>query len=249
MTYLKNLRLQVTPASLLAVALFVCCVVLPTALHAGTISGTIKDRSGAVVTEARIEISGEGLIQPVQITSDAMGKFTSPDLKAGKYIVRVTHEGFESQEKTIDVHESVALDLTLEIPRQETQVEVSAKALANSDPVYKELRAVGLGQTFRLDDFTLNADAATFHFQKGTLTWIRPVENVVTGAVFVGEGHFHLKAVTKLDANEINRRTGNEEVDEDFTEVVFRFTRKRTCQIHGEPRGFGRAIGRSRIDL
>jgi hypothetical protein len=77
----------------------------------------------------------------------------------------------------------------------------------------------------------LNADAATFHFQKGTLTWIRPVENVVTGAVFVGEGHFHLKAVTKLDANEINRRTGNEEVDEDFTEVVFRFTRSERAKF------------------
>ncbi len=99
-----------------------------------------------------------------------------------------------------------------------------ALAFANSDPVYRQLRAVGFGETFRFDNFTLNYDVATFQFQKGTLTWLSPVEGVVTGAIFIGEGHFHLKAVSKLDAHEISRRTGAEEVDEDFTDIVFRFT-------------------------
>jgi hypothetical protein len=50
------------------------------------------------------------------------------------------------------------------------------------------------------------------------------VNGVVTGAVFIGEGHFDLKPVTSLDARELKRRTGAGEVSEDFTEVVFRFT-------------------------
>jgi Peptidase family M1 domain/Carboxypeptidase regulatory-like domain len=233
---LKHLYLRVTPAAWLAIAFFLSLVALPGGLQAGTISGTIKDPSGAVVAGARIEIAGENLIQPVQITSDATGKFTSPELKAGKYVVRVSHEGFELLERAVDLQDSVQLEMALAIPRQEAQVEVQAKGLANSDPVYKELRGIGLGETFRLDNFTLNTDVGTFHFDKGTLTWLRPVENVVTGAVFAGEGHFHLKAVTQLDANEIKRRTGNEEVDEDFTEVIFRFTR-------GERTKFQAAVG------
>jgi hypothetical protein len=77
----------------------------------------------------------------------------------------------------------------------------------------------------------LNVDVGTFQFQKGTLTWLSPVEGVVTGAIFVGEGHFHLKALTKIDTREINRRTGSPEVDEDFTDVVFRFTGEQRMRL------------------
>jgi hypothetical protein len=66
---------------------------------------------------------------------------------------------------------------------------------------------------------------ATYQFQKGTITLLSPVNGVVSGAIFVGEGHFHLKPVLSLDAKELNRRTGAIEFDEDFTSVVFRFTR------------------------
>ena len=46
----------------------------------------------------------------------------------------------------------------------------------------------------------------------------------VTGAIFVGAGHFHLKPATDLDEREIERRVGSKQVDEDFSEIVFRFT-------------------------
>ena len=81
-----------------------------------------------------------------------------------------------------------------------------------------------MGQTYRLDNFTLNEDVATFRFEKGTLTLLSPVNGIVTGAVFVGEGRFNLKPVTRLDAREIERRIGTTEVSEEFTEMVFRFT-------------------------
>jgi hypothetical protein len=179
-----------------------------------------------VIAEARVEITGVDLVQPLVLSSDSLGKFASPDLKPGKYVVRVTRDGFEVLEKTVDLSESVELQLTLEIARQQTNISVPGQALAfaNSDPVYKQLREIGFGETFQFDNFTLNYDTATFQFQKGTLTLLSPVEGVVTGAVFVGEGHFNLKAVTGLDAHELNRRAGAAEVDEDFSEIVFRFT-------------------------
>ncbi len=202
------------------------CMAIPISLHAGTISGTVKDPSGAVIAGARIEITGAQLTGPVVLSSDGLGRFTSPELKPGAYSVSVSRDGFEPLGKTVDLQASVDLPLTLAIAQQKTTVAVSEKALAftNSDPAYRQLRDVGLGRTFRFDNFTLVVDVGTFTFRKGTLTFLNPVDGNVTGAVFIGDGHFNLKAVSPLDAHELQRRTGNEEFDEDFTSVVFRFT-------------------------
>jgi hypothetical protein len=200
---------------------------LPGSLRASTISGIVKDPSGAVIAGAQIEITGGGLAQPIELTSDGLGQFVSPDLTPGKYVVRVSREGFDTGEKEVDLTTSnIELQLTLAIARQQTNIQVPGQALsfANSDPVYRQLRGIGLGRTFRFDKFTVDCDVANFEFHEGTLTWLSPVEGIVTGAIFVGEGHFHLKAVTNIDSHEIKRRTGADEVDEDFTEVVFRFT-------------------------
>lgn len=209
-------------------ALLVLALATPVLLHAATISGTVTDPSGAVIADARIEITGGDLAQAVVLSTDALGQFASADLRPGKYVVRVKRDGFETLEQTVDLTASIELQLTLTIAKQQTNISVPGIALdyANSDPVYRKLRDIGLGATFRLDNFTLAYDVGIFHFEKGTLTWLSPVEGMVTGAVFVGEGHFHLKPVIPMDAHEINRRIGADEVDEDFSAVVFRFTRE-----------------------
>jgi len=213
--------------------LILVCLMSSVLLHAETISGVVLDPAGAVIVGAHIEITGGELTQPIVISSNARGEFASPDLKPGSYSVRVTSTGFEQLVKTVDLQGTVELQLKLAIAKQHEEVTVVTKgrAYANADPVYKQLRNVGLGETFRLDDFTVRMDAATFHFQKGTLTLLNPVNGVVTGAIYIGEGHLNLKPVTLLDATELKRRSGTEEVDEDFSEVVFRFT-------GGEPKKF-----------
>ncbi|HET9166417.1 MAG TPA: carboxypeptidase regulatory-like domain-containing protein [Candidatus Angelobacter sp.] len=207
-------------------ALVLLCLACPMLLHAETISGTVLDPSGAVIVGARIEISGGELSQPIVFSSDAKGRFVSPDLKPGNYSLRVTHEGFEPLAKTVDLHGTAELELKLAVATQHEEVVVSGKGrpYANSDPIYRQLRNIGLGDTFRIEDFTLHFDTGTFHLQKGTLTLLNPVSGTVTGAIFIGEGHFNLKAVTVLDGAELKRRSGSTEVDDDFTEVVFRFT-------------------------
>ncbi len=208
------------------VAVLLLWLMGPAWLHSQTISGTIQDSTGAVIAGARIEISGGDLVQPVVLSSDALGKFASPDLKPGIYSVRVTSDGFEPLIKSVDLQRPLQLQLTLSVAQEKISISVAGKSLAfaNSDAVYRQLRDIGLGKTFRFDNFTLTWDAATFQFQKGTLTFLSPVSGVVTGAIFVGEAHFNLKPVIPLDARELKRRTGADEVNEDFTEAVFRFT-------------------------
>jgi len=210
---------------LLEVAFVLLWFMGPPLLHSETISGTIQDPSGAVIAGARIEITGQNLAEPVVLSSDSVGNFASPQLKPGTYSVRVTRDGFEPLIKSVDLQGSVQLQLALTIAKPSVSISVAGKsiAFANSDPVYRQLREIGLGQTFRFENYTLIWDAATFQFQKGTLTFLSPVDGISTGAIFIGEGHFSLKPVTPLDARELNRRTGAAEVNEDFTEVVFRF--------------------------
>jgi hypothetical protein len=227
---------------LMKMALLLLSLTTPTLLLAETISGTIQDPSGAVVTGARIEITGGDLAQPIVLSSDAVGKFASPELKPGTYSVRVLRDGFEPLVKTVDLQRAVQLQLTLAVAQAQVSITVSGKnlAFANSDPLYRHLRDVGLGQTYRFDNYTLNWDTATFQFQKGTLTVLNPVDGVETGAIFIGEGHFNLKPVLPLDARELSRRTGAAEADEDLAEVVFRFTREAWAKFLP---GLGEQIG------
>ncbi|MDT8070818.1 MAG: M1 family aminopeptidase [Terriglobia bacterium] len=205
---------------------FLIFLLSATWLHAATISGTVKDPKGAVIVGAKVEISGGDLAQPILLTTDAVGHFVSPDLKPGKYTVRVTQPGFEPREEAVDANAASELHLTLAIATKETKLSITGApgTYANSDPVYRKLREIGLGQSFQVKNFNLNVDAGSFHLEQGTLTFLAPVNGISTGAVFVGEGHFTLKPVTILDTHELNRRIGADQLDEDFTDVVIRFT-------------------------
>src|SRR5205809_964564 len=199
---------------------------LTTPLRADTISGTVKDPSGAVVAGARIEISGSALAEPLVLTSDDTGKFVAANLSAGKYSVRVAKEGFDELLTTVDLHGTADLPTSLTITPQQTSVTVNEKssAFANSDPVYRQLRNNGLGDTFRCENFTLPIDVGTFELKSGTITFLATVNKSQTGAIFVGQGHFTLKPYATVDTNEMVRRAGGPTAEEDFTEAVFRFS-------------------------
>jgi hypothetical protein len=223
---IKNLWSCPSYVSLLKAVLFLFCF-LATPLYCETISGTVVDPSGALVVGAKIEITGGDLTQAILLSSDELGKFASPDLKPATYSLRVMRDGFEVLVETIDLRGGPAqVKLKLSIANAKENIVVTAKHMefANSDPLYRQLRNIGLGKTFRIVNFTAQLDVADVHFDKGTLTFLEPVNGIVTGAIFIGEGHFNLKPVTAVDTLELKRRTGTAEADEDFTEAVFRFT-------------------------
>jgi hypothetical protein len=195
-------------------------------LRADAITGTVKDPSGAVVVNARIEISGNNLPQPVILMSDVSGNFSAPNLSAGKYSIRVAKEGFEELVTAVDLHDTLNVDLKLTIAAQQTSVNVTEKStgLANSDPAYRQLRDDGLGKTYHCEKFTLTLDVGTFELKSGTITLLNSVNNFQTGAIFVGQGHFTLKPISRVDTQEMIRRSGGPTAEEDFSEIVFRFT-------------------------
>jgi len=186
------------------------------AAYGTTISGTVHDPSGAVIPNAKVEISGGTLPQPITVSTDAVGKFVSPDLRPGTYTVRITRDGFQPLSTSVELAAVAAeLNLTLTVAGEKVSISVPSKQMefANSDPFYRQLRDIGSGQTYRFDNVTVQVDAGTFKFDKGTLKVLNPVNGIVTGMIFIGDGHFHLKPVTALDEREILRRIKSEEIE------------------------------------
>ena len=205
---------------------FLISLFFPACLQAATLSGTLKDSTGAVIVGGKVEIHGSNLLQPITASSDGAGHFSIADLKPGTYSLRVTSTGFEPLERAVDLkEENVNLELELSLPVAKEQVTVpgSYAQFANSDALYRKLRTGGLGVSFNVEGFTFKIDSATFELKRGTISFLEPVNGIVTGAVFVGEGHFTLKPITRLAQAEIHRRLKTDQVDEDFTEVVFRY--------------------------
>ncbi len=227
----RSRRLQILYGAILTLL----CLAVATQLLADTISGTVKDPSGAVVVDARVEITGGSLTQPIILTSDDSGKFAAPNLTPGKYVVRVAKTGFDELVTTVDLKGVADLPLNLTIAAQQTSVTVTEKntAFANSDAVYRQLRDIGLSETFVCENFTLTMDVGTFQLKSGTITLLSPVNRLITGAIFVGHGHFTLKPIDQINTREMIRRTGNPTAEEDFTEVVFRFTGNQYPQFAG----------------
>jgi len=216
--------------------LFSTFVFFSSSLWASTISGTVKDSTGAVVPKAQVEIRGASLEQPVIVTSDAAGHFASPDLKPGSYFVRVVAQGFEPLERKFELGESPqAMDFALAVAVVKQEVTVAGKSarFANTDSTYVALRNVGLESAFQVQDFTVKCDAATFQLAQGTIVFLAPVNGVVTGAVYVGTGHLHLNPPHRIARAELMRRVKAEELDEDFTEIVFRYAGRYTRALLG----------------
>ncbi|HVO57019.1 MAG TPA: M1 family aminopeptidase [Dongiaceae bacterium] len=195
-------------------------------LLADTLSGVIKDPSGAVVAGARVEISGSGLAQPLVLSSDAAGEFRAPNLTAGSYSIQITKEGFDALTLTVQVQGTAEVQASLKIAEVQTNIQVNEKssAFANSDAVYRQLRDVTPGRTYNVENVTLTFDVGTFELKSGTATFLNLINHFETGVIFIGKGKFTLKPTTRLDGKELERRCGSSTFEEDVREVIFRFS-------------------------
>lgn len=118
---------------ILALVLFAfsVAVVANSQTSRGTINGTVEDKSGAVVPEATVSIEQKetGLSRSVPTTSS--GAFSFGDLPIGRYVVTVSHGGFQSQkieDVDVQVGRITTLAITLNLAQQEQSVEVQASA-------------------------------------------------------------------------------------------------------------------------
>jgi hypothetical protein len=96
---------------------------------------------------------------------------------------------------------------------------------ANTDGVYLALRSsLPTGDGVQVKDFTLNRQGGVFHFAQGNFFFYAPVNGKVTGAVFVGTGHFDLAPHETREQHSLALLTKSGVMAQDFTTLVMRFT-------------------------
>jgi len=102
----------------------------------GGISGLVTDSTGALIPGATITLSGPDTTERT-IISDGLGQYTFQQLSPGRYMMRVSANGFSDRTGiAFDVSEgrSISQDIQLEIAVVEQRVEVLADSVVDVDP-------------------------------------------------------------------------------------------------------------------
>ena len=95
---------------------------------ASSLSGTIKDPTGAVVSKAVVTLTADKTSTKRSALSNEAGVYTFADITPGSYSVEASAEGFSVFGSKVTIESSSAtLDIALELAQQTGQVSVEAK--------------------------------------------------------------------------------------------------------------------------
>jgi len=97
----------------------------------GSIVGTVKDPSGAVVPNASVTVTDVEHGQTFQSTTNADGEFVASPLRIGRYTISVQQAGFKkavSVPVNLDVQQRVAVNIVLQVGQISESVVVSSTA-------------------------------------------------------------------------------------------------------------------------
>jgi len=115
-------------------ALAVVCYLMPRPLAAqavtGTILGTVKDATGAVVPTAKLTLTQPATGQVRTVTADAHGDFVAPSLPTGTWSLTAEMAGFKTVTLGnihLGVDQKVRIDVSLELGDMTEAIEISAE--------------------------------------------------------------------------------------------------------------------------
>ncbi len=129
----QNLRKPSLLVSLLGSTLFFASLSLAQSQIMGTISGTVTDKSGATIPDAKITITNKATGQSQNATTNTAGYYVVTNLTPGTYDVIAAKEGFERCAETgvrLDPAASMQLACTMQVGQITQTVEVQAQAIA-----------------------------------------------------------------------------------------------------------------------
>ena len=96
-----------------------------------TISGTVTDQSGGVVTNAEVSIKNTATADTRTVSTNANGIYSAPNLQPGSYSVTFMAPGFATAVQsgiTLTVGGAQTLNLTMQVGQSTQTVEVTAEA-------------------------------------------------------------------------------------------------------------------------
>ena len=120
------------PRTHLILALALLSGSLAMAAVTGSIKGTLKDPSGAVITQATVTVTNQAQGIRTKTTTNENGVYTFPSLTVGRYDLHFEAPGFQPQDKTgvrIDIDSALTEDATLELAQRAEEVTVAESAV------------------------------------------------------------------------------------------------------------------------
>jgi Carboxypeptidase regulatory-like domain/TonB dependent receptor-like, beta-barrel len=114
-----------------ALSLLVLIIPVMAQVPTGTIRGTVKDSSGAIVAGATITVRNEDTNQTRVVTSGVDGTYYVPSLLVGHYDVQAERSGFQTATTTgivLNVSDNLAVNFTLELGATQQRVVVTGEA-------------------------------------------------------------------------------------------------------------------------
>jgi hypothetical protein len=99
----------------------------------GSLSGTVTDKTGSVISGATVKITSQGTGLTREVKTDGSGHYLAPLLPVAFYTIRVESQGFRTTEQKdirLQVDEQREIDFTLNPASVSSTVEVSATEVA-----------------------------------------------------------------------------------------------------------------------
>src|SRR5437667_8190178 len=122
--------------SLLGAVLAICALLCLPAAHAqlytGSIAGTVKDPSGAILSGAQIKATDAEKGFEFSATSDSSGRYVIRELPPSNYVVSASATGFKTQRQDnvkIDVNQNASIDFLMAVGAFAEIVDVHAGAV------------------------------------------------------------------------------------------------------------------------
>jgi hypothetical protein len=158
----------------------------------GNVSGTVMDRTGAVVSGCRVQLTTKGQSQTQEVTSGDNGQFAFSNVAPGPFQLTISSAGFETQVASGTLHSGetyIVPLITLAVATAITQVQVGLSQVEVAQQQVQDeekQRVLGVVPNFYVT-YVSNAAPLTSK-QKFTLAWKTSVDPVSFGLVGVIAG-------------------------------------------------------------
>jgi hypothetical protein len=120
----------------IAICTFICSLFCISALAwpgvGGSISGTVKDSTGAVIPGAAVSVTNEQTGVSKSVNTDSRGGFSFPVLPVGHYDIEISHDGFRPYHRTgitLDADGAIDIAFTLQPGERTDSVTVTDNAV------------------------------------------------------------------------------------------------------------------------
>lgn len=188
----------------------------------GSISGTVRDTTGAAVSGATVIFRNVETGATRSLTSDGQGRYAAPSLPVGVYSITGSHEGFDAQTRVnirLAIGQMAVVDLSLGVGQVKQEVTVSSApptvelSTQQTSGLVNEKQVKDLPLNGRSFDELITLNPAVVNYTSERSGGIG-TSNSAAGNMFAVAGHrpqdnlFLLNGIEYTGASEINVTPG-----------------------------------------